>query len=182
MRIVIVTSLRRVVTVAWLVAVLALIGLAAWSHLASLVVVAGSSMEPAVARGSVVRPASVDPGTIAAGDILTVGADNGVVITHRVVRAIDLPEGRFFELKGDANKRPDAELVPERAVIGRVDIQIPYAGYVLALLGLPSGFISVLAALGMMLVGIWLLEDVEARYTPKVRPRGGARAIRGTPA
>ena len=182
MRPMIITALRRALTAVWAAMVVSLICLAAWSNLASLVVITGGSMTPAVPAGAVVAPTSVNASKIVAGDILTVAADNGVILTHRVARVLDLPEGRFFELKGDANVTPDAGLVPARAVSGRVDSYLPYAGFVLALLSVPSGLVFILAALGMLLVGIWLLEEAEVGTRGLGRTDATTKVARGTPA
>lgn len=182
MRPMIITGLRRALTAAWVLMVVSLIGLAAWSHLSSLIIVAGGSMEPAVPQGALIRPAVVNPGGIEAGDVLTVKADNGVLITHRVTRVLDLPEGRFFELRGDANPSPDPNLVPARAVMGRIDLQVPYAGYVLALLSMPSGLVFLVCALGVVLVGIWLLEDLAPGARRTVRSPAVAKAAHGSTA
>ena len=182
MRPMIITALRRALTAVWAAMVVSLICLAAWSNLASLVVITGGSMTPAVPAGAVVAPTSVNASKIVAGDILTVAADNGVILTHRVARVLDLPEGRFFELKGDANVTPDAGLVPARAVSGRVDSYLPYAGFVLALLSVPSGLVFILAALGMLLVGIWLLEEAEVGTRGVERTDATTKVARGTPA
>jgi signal peptidase I len=170
MRRMIITALRRTLTVVWALMVVALIGLAAWSHLASLIVVAGGSMQPALPVGAVIMPEAADADEIVPGDILTVRADNGVILTHRVTRVLDLAEGRFFELKGDANLTPDPELVPAGAMVGRVDSHVPFAGYALGLLSIPSGLAFLLAALATLLVGIWLLEEVELAMARTVRP------------
>ena len=166
---------RRVLTLAWVVAVVTLIGLAAWSRATDLVVVAGSSMEPAMPVGSLVHPDSVAGTAVRVSDVVTVRADNGVLITHRVVRIADLPTGLHFELQGDRNSSPDPLLVPADALVGRVDWVVPVAGFVVATLATPTGLISVLALLGAALVGIWLLEDVEggqpARHAARVDPR-----------
>ena len=177
-----ITILRRGLTAIWVVVLVSLIALAAWSHMASLIVIAGSSMEPALLPGALIGPAVVDPADIAADDILTVRADNNVIVTHRVARVVDLTEGRFFELKGDANPNADPQLVPERAVIGRVDLHVPYGGYVLALLSMPSGLVFLLAALGGVLVAIWLLEDLEAGASTSQRRPITSRAADGASA
>jgi len=182
MRPMIITALRRAIGAVWAVLVVSLIGLAAWSHVASLVVITGASMAPAVPAGAVIGPAAVDPGDLVAGDILTVKADNGVILTHRVTRVVDLPEGRFFELKGDANATADPQLVPARAVMGRVDGYLPIAGYALALLSTPSGLVSILAGLLMLLVCIWLLEDIEVGLRGEVGHPATPKAAHGTPA
>jgi signal peptidase len=177
-----ITASRRALTAVWAVVVVSLIGLAGWSHLASLIVITGGSMAPAIPAGAVIKPAVVGADDVAAGDILTVKADNGVIVTHRVARVVDLPEGRFFELKGDANVTVDPELVPTHAIIGRVDGSVPFAGYVLALLSTPSGLVFMLAALGMLLVCIWLLEDAEQESRSGARRAATAKAAHGTPA
>lgn len=179
MRPMIITNLRRALTAAWVLMVVSLIGLAAWSHLSSLIIVAGGSMEPDVPQGALIGLAAVDPAVIVAGDVLTVKADNGILITHRVARVLDLPEGRFFELRGDANPSPDPNLVPARSVMGRVDLSVPYVGYVVALLSMPSGLIFWVCALGALLVGIWLLEDLEPGARRTVPSPAVAKAAHG---
>ena len=180
---VIITALRRALTAAWAVMVISLVCLAAWSHLASLVVITGGSMVPAVPVGAAISPTAVNAEDIVAGDILTVAATNGVVLTHRVARVVDMPEGRFFELIGDANVTPDPELVPAAAVVGRVDSYVPYVGFVLALLSIPSGLVFILAGLGTLLVGIWLLEEAEEVGSRSGVSRGATtKATHGTPA
>jgi len=183
MRPIMMTASRRALTAVWALVVVALIGLAGWSHLASLIVITGGSMAPAIPVGAVIEPAEVSPDDVAPGDILTVQADNGVIVTHRVTRVLDLPEGRFFVLRGDANTTVDPELVPTRSVIGRVDGSVPYIGYVLALLSTPSGLVSMLAGLGMLLVCIWLLEDAEQdSRSGAARTGATTKATHGTPA
>ncbi|HYI65302.1 MAG TPA: signal peptidase I [Candidatus Limnocylindrales bacterium] len=177
-----ITASRRALTAVWALVVVGLIGLAGWSHLASLIVITGGSMAPAIPAGAVIEPAVVSADDVVAGDILTVRADNGVIVTHRVSRVVDLPEGRFFELKGDANLTVDPELVPTRSLIGRVDGSVPFAGYVLGLLSTPSGLVFVLAALGMLLVCIWLLEDADQGSPSGTRRDASAKAAHGTPA
>jgi signal peptidase len=182
MRPMIITALRRALTAVWAAMVISLICLAAWSNLASAVVITGGSMTPALPAGAVVAPTTVEASEIGAGDILTVAGDNGVILTHRVARVLDLAEGRFFELQGDANVTADAALVPARAVMGRVDSYLPYAGFVIALLSIPSGLVSILAALGALLVGIWLLEEAEVGARSGVRTNATSKVAHGTPA
>ena len=177
-----ITALRRLLTAGWAVAVFGLIGLAVWSHLASPIIVAGTSMEPAIPIGSVVMPGSSNPDEIRIDDVVTVVADNGVMITHRVTRVVDVPEGRFFELKGDANPRPDPALVPVRAVVGRIDTQLPYVGYPLSFLAMPSGIVSLAAALGTLLIAIWLIEDLERGARSAAVAPGAARTPHGASA
>ena len=145
---------RLLLTVLWLATLVALIGVAAWSHVSKPIVVAGMSMAPALPVGSLVTLNDVDPDQLRAGDVVSVRADNGVLVTHRVVRALDLPSGRHLELRGDANPSPDPVLVPASAVVGRVDRVVPMAGYVVAMLGSAAGLAAIVAFLAAALMAI----------------------------
>jgi signal peptidase len=136
-------------------------------------VIRGGSMEPMIPLGSLILVAPRDASALAVGDVVTVRADNGVVYTHRIRRVLEDGPARRFELQGDANASPDGRLVPARAVIGRADVHIPFAGYLTALLATPSGVVSVIATLGCLLLAIWLLEDLERGSRPARPGRGG---------
>ena len=167
---------RRLLSLAWLSAVVAVIGLAAWSHIGGAVVVAGDSMAPSLPRGSLIHLAAIDEESIHVGDVVTIRADNGVLVTHRVVRLAELPEGRYLELRGDANPSPDPVLVPAGAVAGRVELVVPVAGFIIAMLsGLP-GLLSIISLLAAGLLATWLLEDVEAAIAVERAPVAANRA------
>jgi signal peptidase I len=155
------TIARRVLTACWLLVVGGLLAIGAVTHLATTFVIRGGSMEPALPIGSLIVEEVVSQDAIAIGDVITVRADNGVLLSHRVSRVLDLADGRYFELKGDANATPDPALVPSRAVIGRAAAYLPVAGYLAAMLGTPSGLISLLAMVGSGLALIWLAEELE---------------------
>jgi signal peptidase I len=133
-----------------------------------LFTIGGGSMEAAIPIGSMVAVTRADPMTIVAGDVVTIRADNGVVITHRVTRVIDRPEGRFFELKGDANASPDPVLAPARAIVGRVGEVVPGVGYLRAFLSTTPGVIAALSLVGALLLLYLLLGMVQ----PPARPAG----------
>jgi signal peptidase len=169
---------RRVVGLITVALLAILVAFALVMHLAPLTgrelfTISGASMEPAIPIGSMVAAARADPMTIAVGDIVTIRADNAVVITHRVTQVVDRPEGRFFELKGDANPNPDASLVPARALVGRVSEVVPLAGYLRAFLASNPGIVGALALVGLLTLIYLLLGLVD----PVVRPvRQGAPA------
>lgn len=157
---------RRAVGLVGIALLGVLVGFSLFTHVAmlsgqQLFIVGGGSMEPSIPIGSLVLVARPDPLAVGVGDVVTIRADNGVVVTHRVTRVVDLAQGRFFELKGDANQSPDASLVPARAVIGMVQQYIPYAGYGQAFLSTGSGLIATLAVLGALFLAYLLLEMVE---------------------
>ena len=116
------------------------------------------------------------------GDVVTVRADNGVLVTHRVVRMADLPAGLHLELKGDANETPDPVLVDASRVVGRVDYVVPGAGYLLSMLTTWTGVLAVVALFAAALIGLSLLEDFATDVAgPAVaarQPRGRAHAPR----
>jgi len=58
---------------------------------------------------------------------------NEVVIEqNRVVEIEKINGSNFFKVKGDAVNQPDAELVPEDQITGKVILSIPFAGRVMA--------------------------------------------------
>ena len=162
----VIRPVRRVIGFSWVALFAVLIAFALFTHLAPLTgrqpfIIGGGSMEPSIPVGSLVIVSSVDPLTITAGDPVTIRADNGIVITHRVTRVVDLPEGRFFELKGDANPHADASLVPARAIVGIANVYVPYAGYVQEYLATLLGLVAAVVLLGALLLIYTLLEMLE---------------------
>ena len=156
-----ITALRRALTVLWFAMVVGLIGLVLYTRVASVLVIQGGSMAPAMPSGSLITISPQPPEEIQIGAVITAVADNGVAVTHRVTKVIDGEDGRSFELRGDANPAPDPVLVPARAVMGVVQSSVPNLGYVVALLGMPSGVLTLFSLLATIVVGIWLLEDLE---------------------
>lgn len=148
-------------------------------------VVAGPSMGDAVPIGSAVVAMPVDPRDLTVGDIVSmkVGAQNAV-FTHRIVR-IAHPRGEvWLETAGDANPVPDPAIVPASAVIGRVGLVVPYAGYLLALLSTVSGMAFVFGLATLLVSAAWLLESVEVepnRRTAKPAGREHRRSAGETP-
>jgi signal peptidase len=126
------------------------------------IVIGGGSMEPAIPLGAAIVVAPVDPGSLTVGDVVSmqIGSDHSTY-THRIVDVVDRPDGRWIRTKGDANAEPDPTLVPASAIIGRVELTIPFVGYLLALLSLPVGVIFVLGLAATLLAIAWLLESLE---------------------
>ena len=126
-------------------------------------VVAGPSMAPAIPVGAAVVLTPVAPGSLAVGDVVSLrSGPEQAVFTHRIIRVADHDGGRWIETKGDANPGPDPSVTSVTAVIGRVDVAIPYAGYALALLSTLSGLLLVLSAGATLLVLGWWLDTAAA--------------------
>ncbi len=143
-----------------------LVGFSLFTHIApftgrELFIVGGGSMEPSIPIGSLVIATPTDPMTVGVGDVVTIRADNGIVVTHRITRVVDLPEGRFFEMKGDANESADGGLVPARAIVGTADLSVPFGGYAQHFLSTAPGVIAALSLLGVLLLVYLLLELLE---------------------
>jgi signal peptidase I len=97
-----------------------------------LLVLTGSSMEPAIPKGSLIVVRTADPETLALGDVVAFEHE-GRSITHRIA-AIDVVDGvRAFTTKGDANTVADPQRVTFSDRVGVVEAAIPFAGYVLAM-------------------------------------------------
>ena len=92
-------------------------------------VVTGSSMEPAIHKGSLVIIEPVAPALIQRGDVITF-EHYGQMTTHRVI-AIDSSNasGPVFTTKGDANAVADPEPVRFTGQVGLYRSAIPLLGY-----------------------------------------------------
>ena len=164
--------LRRVVGLIGVALLVAVIGFSLFTRIAPLTghqlyIVGGGSMEPGIPIGSLVVVAPTDDMALVVGDVVTLRADNGVVITHRVSRVVDSPEGRYFETKGDANRSPDGSLVPARAIVGRADAYVPFAGFAQEFLSTVPGVIAAFGALGALFLAYLLLEMLASQPVGK---------------
>ena len=116
--------------------------------------VQSGSMEPAIHVGSLVlvRPSN----DYQADDVITVRSERSAkeTVTHRIVEVIDDDTlgGRNYELKGDANENPDSELLPERRVIGKVFLTLPYLGYPVGFAQSQVGFVALIVIPGTIIV------------------------------
>ena len=71
--------------------------------------------------------------------------------------------------KGDANETIDPFLVPEGALVGVVELTLPMAGFVMAMMAQPSGFLSLATGLIAFYFALSILEEPTTR-----RARAGA--------
>jgi signal peptidase len=135
-------------------------------------VVGGGSMEPTIPLGSAVVAIPVLPTDLAVGDIVSLRVgEQHAVFTHRIVRLADRDGAVWLETKGDANTAADPSLVPATAVIGRVGVSIPLAGYLVMVMDSLQGILFMLSLGALVLAGAWILESVEADLLESVRRR-----------
>ncbi len=111
-----------------------------------------------------------------AGEVVTYRVPNGSAVTHRVTRVVKLDGKEWLETQGDANAHPDPSLIPADAVVGVVATRIAFVGYLLALLSMPSGIVTLVSAAGGLMVAQWMLEAAEHR----AQERHGRRRTRRT--
>ncbi|MBA2382093.1 MAG: signal peptidase I [Chloroflexi bacterium] len=184
------TALRRIIDLGLVVLIIIVLLGIILGRGASLVgresiIIGGGSMEPAIGLGAAVLVAPVQATDLATGDVVSmqVGPER-TMYTHRIVAIIDREDGRWIQTKGDANADKDPTLVPATAVVGRVELVVPYVGYLLSLLSLPIGVMFVLGLAATLLALAWLLESLELDGRPGRDATGADSepAPRSTPA
>lgn len=101
----------------------------------TLFVVRSGSMEPALGTGDLLlADTSVDADSVTDGDVIVFrsNANRGVLVSHRVTRAWETPDGtRWFATKGDANAGADSGAVTDDQIVGAMTGRVPAGGYVL---------------------------------------------------
>ena len=130
-------------------------------------IIRGGSMEPTIPLGSVigVRPVAAD--SVVAGDIVTLRTLDGVIVTHRVTAVITGTDGAILlATKGDANTYADTPEWPAQALVGRVDLWIPYAGYLMAFVATVPGLLALLCSMATLLLIIWGIDELRAERRP----------------
>jgi signal peptidase len=112
-------------------------------------VVAGSSMEPTVPKGSVVFVQPMPPTAARIGDIVTFAADGDPnnLVTHRVVQVEQDDQGLALRTEGDANNTEDVWRVRANDTVGKVVMWLPAVGYLVSAASLPAVRIATLALL-----------------------------------
>jgi len=134
----------------------------------------GQSMSPAIPMGAMIITSPASVSDLEVGDVVTWRGDNGVVVTHRVASLLTDGVEPAVMTQGDANSTADATPVPERAIVGVVDAWIPYAGFAMILLGVPSGLISWLSfGLALLVIDNFLIaaQTPGGPHSPALRDR-----------
>jgi signal peptidase len=156
---------------------------AAWIGGWEVSVVQTSSMAPGVPRNSVALVRRISPDGATVGDVIAFREEGGGsgTILHRVTRVIDDERrGRLYETRGDANDAADPELVPARAVTGRMVWHAAHLGAVVARVEPPWTF-AVLVGLPLIVL---VLSEAQRRVRDRtlvVQGRGSATAADASP-
>ena len=139
------------------------------------------SMAPAIPVGSVVAVRPIRAEALEIGDVITFSdhTQPDVRVTHRIV-SLETKDGqRTAVTKGDANNTTDSWTVPIDRVVGRVELHVPLAGYVMYWLGSPSVKLGALLMAAFMFFGPQLRP---ARPKADERGRGDGQRSGGEPA
>jgi signal peptidase len=97
------------------------------------VAVYSGSMVPTLPVGALAVDRPVPASAVRVGDVITF-SDPYVrdrLVTHRVIRIFQRPNGRAYWTKGDANPARDPWAIRLSGSVGRVAFDAPYAGYLL---------------------------------------------------
>lgn len=119
-----------------------------------LLIVVSGSMSPAIRTGDLVAVRSVDPATIAVGDVITFrdAAMPSMLITHRVIAITQGDHGPVFTTKGDDNPVPDKLPVAASQLVGKVQTRIAYGGRIVTFLRSPLGVLSLIVVPGLFVL------------------------------
>ncbi len=102
-------------------------------------IVTSGSMEPAIKTGSMVLVRPTD--LYKSGDVITFGGGTSrIPTTHRIIDVSVKSGVEYYKTKGDANENVDNLEVSKNDVLGKVILDIPYAGYIADFAKQPLGF------------------------------------------
>ena len=157
-----------------LVAAVLLVGLTAYLAPAvggRALAIRSGSMAPSIGVGSLAVAVSQDPSTLKVGDVVTVRLAGGTLLTHRIDAVVQQDDRRMFRLRGDANQAPDPVLVTQDQLIGRVVLSVPLLGFLLALMSMPAGVLSLVSIGATLLAAGWLIDELSEAENGDERPR-----------
>jgi signal peptidase len=129
---------------------------------ANLLVVLSQSMEPTLPMGSIVVSRPIANNGISYGDVITFHShsQSGTsLVTHRVVGKVGQGIMTRYRTQGDAVDTPDLAPVSLSNVVGKAWFAIPMAGYLIAFVRTPPGFIALITLPALLLI---ISEVVEA--------------------
>ena len=120
--------------------------------------VTGISMTPVFKEGDLITYEKISPSEVEVGDIISYRIppltqkyyNSPPVIAHRVVEIKDTTTGLIYRTKGDNNPREDPWSVRDFDLIGKVDQQIPYLGFLILFLQSTPGRIFALIAMFLL--------------------------------
>jgi signal peptidase len=162
------------ITLLLLVALLFLVPLLPIENNISMKIVESGSMEPAITTGSLV--VVIPTTSYSVGEIITFeSTSSDVPTTHRIVNISEENGERVFTTKGDANEEADTNVVTENNVIGKVQVAVPYVGFVLDFARQPLGF-GFLIVLPALMIIFGEIEKIWREIRRNRKDKGGGTA------
>lgn len=167
---------RHLLGLTWVALLVLLVGLSVVTNMASrfdrqIYIVRGASMTPAIPLGSLIVARSVPADQLKLGDIVTIHGENGSIVTHRIVELRKSYKGDLLmRTKGDASAAADAPIQQASTVVGVIDIYVPYLGFVLAFMGMPTGLAATVAAMAALLIARWSLPQIKEQRRRRPSP------------
>jgi len=135
--------------------------------------VLSQSMQDEIPKGSFILVKSVNPQVIKAGDTITYMRDRNTSVTHKVV---DIYENynnsgsRGFQTMGVNNSAPDADIVRETSVVGKVVFVLPAVGAIMS--SLAANVYLVFIIFGLCVVISFCLRGVFTKPSKKKLQEG----------
>ena len=130
------------------------------------------SMVPTINVLDVVVTMRVDnPEDIKEGDIVTFNSTDyrysGVLVTHRIVDIEKTSSGEYlFTTKGDNNNTQDSSRISFNEIYGRVLFRIPKIGYIQYYLSSILGWVAIIIAPAVMIIGYDIYKLVKTIRSP----------------
>jgi signal peptidase I len=120
-------------------------------------------MKPTFTAGDVIVSVDAPVRSLQANDIITYRSPDNMksLVTHRIVTIIKDGQGLAFQMKGDANEAPDQYVVPAELVVGRMVVSIPYVGHVAMISHSFLGFLLLVLAPGIVVIGAEVVSIVK---------------------
>jgi len=111
-----------------------------------LLAVMSGSMEPTIRVGGIVAVRPVPVSALQVGDVITFANQSNpdVLVTHRIVGLEARDNQTLVTTNGDANDSVDAVAVPASRAVGRVDLTLPWLGYLMVWLASPLAKVGIL--------------------------------------
>jgi signal peptidase I len=132
-----------------------LVALLVLTGMLQVFVVLSGSMQPTFTAGDVILTVDALVRSLQDNDIITYRSPDTMksLVTHRIVTIIKDGQGLAFQTKGDANEGVDQYVVSSELVVGRMIISIPYVGYVASISHSFLGFLLLVLAPGIVVIG-----------------------------
>ena len=129
-----------------------------------VLVVLSGSMQPTFQAGDVIVTMETPVHSLQVHDVITYWSPDNMksLVTHRIVTIIKDGQGLAFQTKGDANEGVDQYVVSSDLVVGRMVLTVPYVGYVASMSHSFLGFLLLVLAPGIVVIGADVVSIVKS--------------------